>query len=235
MSFTVAAAGPVFVTLTSAAGIVVTTDDVLFPEAGSDVVVTMAAVFVSVPDTVDTTFTVSTRLAAGASVPTVHVTTPLACTPPFVALANVTVPGSVSVTTTFHALDGPALLNVITYTSVSPGAAPAGPVLLTLTFADALTTVATDDVSLPATGSLVAAVPTARFVSVPVAPALTRTYIRSVSDVPDARFPTVHVESPPLHDPTVTFTESIVSPAGTVSRTATPVAVLGPAFDTTTR
>jgi hypothetical protein len=105
----------VFVTLTSAAGIVVTTDAVRSPVSGSVVPDVTAALFVSVPDTVVTTRTVSTRLAPLANAPIAgHVTTPLECDPEFVALTNVTVAGSVSVTTTVAALDGPAFDTVIT-------------------------------------------------------------------------------------------------------------------------
>jgi hypothetical protein len=58
---------------------------------------------------------VSTRLPPLVSVPIAgQVTTPELFEPEFVALTNVTVPGSVSVTATLAALDGPAFDTVIT-------------------------------------------------------------------------------------------------------------------------
>ena len=94
---------------TSATGVtLVTTGEVtLFVLFGSPVGELTPAVFVSEPLAGAATVTVTLLTWPLANVPRLQLTTPLVFTPPPVALTNVTPKGSVSVTTTLLALDGP--------------------------------------------------------------------------------------------------------------------------------
>ena len=79
----------------------------LFVLFGSPVGELTLAVLVSEPLAGAVTVTVILLIWPLANVPNVQLTTPLVFTPPPVALTNVTPKGSVSVTTSLLALDGP--------------------------------------------------------------------------------------------------------------------------------
>jgi hypothetical protein len=108
-------AEPVLPKPTSAAGVtvVMTGTVTLFVLLGSPVGELALAVLVSVPLAGALTVTVRLLTWPLAKVPNVQLTTPLVFTPPPVALTNVTPKGSVSVTTTLLALDGPKFVTDI--------------------------------------------------------------------------------------------------------------------------
>jgi hypothetical protein len=101
--------------VTSATGVtVVTTGGVmLFVELGSPVGELALAVFVSVPEAGAVTVTVTLLTWPLAKVPKLQLTTPLLLAPPPLALTKLTPKGSVSVTTTLLALDGPKFVTDI--------------------------------------------------------------------------------------------------------------------------
>jgi hypothetical protein len=86
----------------------------LFAALGSVVELLTRATFAYVPSSGARTRTVSARLAPLASENVLHVITPLACTPEFVEETYVPPLGSESTSATSAAVDGPALLVVIT-------------------------------------------------------------------------------------------------------------------------
>ena len=94
---------------TSATGVtvVMTGGVTLLVLFGSPVGELMLAVLVSEPLAGAVTVTVTLLTWPLASVPILQFTTPLAFTPPPLALTNVTVAGNVSVTVTLLALEGP--------------------------------------------------------------------------------------------------------------------------------
>src|SRR5437867_3197128 len=113
-------AGPVFVTarLTSSWTVVVTrlpdAEPLLLEESGSMGAASERATLSSVPVVGAVTVAVRDRLAPLARLATAgQVTTPPASVPPLLAEMNVTLPGSVSRTTTVEALDGPLLVTVM--------------------------------------------------------------------------------------------------------------------------
>jgi hypothetical protein len=108
-------AEPVLPRPTSAAGVtvVMTGAVTLFVLLGSTVGELALAVFVSVPLAGAVTVTVTLLTWPLAKVPNVQFTTPLVFTPPPVALTKLTPKGSVSVTTTLLALDGPKFVTDI--------------------------------------------------------------------------------------------------------------------------
>jgi hypothetical protein len=108
-------AAPVLPKPTSATGVtvVMTGSVTLLVLFGSPVGELALAVFVSVPLGGAVTVTVILLIWPLASVPRLQLTTPLVFNPPPVALTNVTVAGSVSVTTTPLALDGPKFVTDI--------------------------------------------------------------------------------------------------------------------------
>jgi hypothetical protein len=108
-------AAPVLPKPTSATGatVVMTGEVMLFVEFGSTVGELALAVFVSVPEAGAVTVTVRLLTWPLVKVPNVQLTTPLVFTPPPVALTKLTPKGSVSVTTTLLALDGPKFVTDI--------------------------------------------------------------------------------------------------------------------------
>jgi hypothetical protein len=108
-------AAPVLPRPTSATGVtvVMTGTVTLFVLLGSTVGELALAVFVNVPLAGAVTVTVTLLTWPLVSVPKLQLTTPLVFTPPPVALTNVTPNGSVSVTTTLLALDGPKFVTDI--------------------------------------------------------------------------------------------------------------------------
>jgi hypothetical protein len=85
----------------------------LFVLFGSTVGELTLAALVSVPEAGAVTVTVTLLTWPLASVPKLQFTTPLVLTPPPEALTNVTPNGSVSVTTTLPALEGPKFVTDI--------------------------------------------------------------------------------------------------------------------------
>ena len=102
-------AGPVLAIIKSATGmtVVITGGLVLFVGFGSPVGVATLAKLVSVPLAGAVTVNVTLLTTPFARLPKFHVTMPLFVVPPPVALTNATPTGSVSVTMTPLALDGP--------------------------------------------------------------------------------------------------------------------------------
>ena len=144
-------AGPVLVVRTSADAVTLVltrlpaAEPLLLAGIGSAVADDDAAMF-STTCGVDgiVTVTVNTCDAPEASdAITGHVTTRPLTVPPPLALTNVTVAGSVSVTTTLLAADGPLLLAVTVYTCVLEASAVAGPDFATATSACSTTVVVT--------------------------------------------------------------------------------------------
>jgi hypothetical protein len=110
-----AGAASVFVTLRFAvAPTVVLVVDRLFAAFGSLAELLARATFAYVPSSGARTRTVSVRLEPLARLNVDHVITPLACTPEFVEETYVPPLGSESTSATSAAVDGPALLVVIT-------------------------------------------------------------------------------------------------------------------------
>jgi hypothetical protein len=108
-------AEPVLPRPTSATGatVVMTGTVTLFVEFGSTVGELTLAVFVSVPLAGAATVTVRLLTWPLVKTPRLQLTTPLVFTPPPVALTKLTPAGSVSVTTTLLALDGPKFVTDI--------------------------------------------------------------------------------------------------------------------------
>ena len=108
----------------SAAGVtVVVSMSELFARAGSDVVADTVAVSVISPSIVVVTTIVTVAVAPNGTTPSGQVTTPAACEQlPWLGVAdtNVTDPGSVSVTTTPVASEGPRFVTVMSYVTSSP-------------------------------------------------------------------------------------------------------------------
>jgi hypothetical protein len=172
---------------------------------------------------------VSALEAPLASENVLHVITPLACTPEFVEATYVPPDGSESTSATSAAVEGPALLVVTTYTSVSPatGLAGAASVFVTDRFAAAPTDV---DVVLrlfAALGSAADELTRATFAYVPSNGARTRTV--SVRLAPLARLNVDHVITPEASEP-LFVEETYVPPLGSESTSATSPAVEGPAL-----
>ena len=106
-----------------------------------------------------TTTAIVGAVAAAASAGRVHVIEALAALmqvhPAPVAATNVTPAGSVSVTETPAASDGPLSTTTRAYVTVPPATTLAGPVLVRARSARALTPVTTDEVLFPGAGSAV--------------------------------------------------------------------------------
>src|SRR5262245_57401919 len=133
-------AGAVFAIETSAlaAVIVVVADAVLLPGFGSASFAVTVAVFVIGGPPAGAVTTMSTgTLAPEASVPRSQVTTPPACEqePLGVTETKVVPAGSVSVSVTFVAGDGPAFAATRWYVMLPPARTPAGPDFVTETSA----------------------------------------------------------------------------------------------------
>jgi hypothetical protein len=108
-------AGPVLPRPTSATAVtvVMTGGVTLLVLLGSPVGELTLAVFVSVPEAGAVTVTVTLLTWPLVNVPRLQLTTPLLLAPPPLALTKVTPNGSVSVTTTPLALDGPKFVTDI--------------------------------------------------------------------------------------------------------------------------
>ena len=161
-----------------------------------------------------------------------HVTTPPDSAPDRFALTKVTPAGRVSLTTTAAASDGPLFVVVSTYVIVSAAFTEAGAVFTICRSAWALTVVATELVSLVATGSPVVVVAAARLVIVPVVGATNVTVYVTVSAsviVPIVGQVTTPPDSVPPFD-----AETNVPDPGNVSVITTLAASLGPRLVTCT-
>jgi hypothetical protein len=202
----------------------------LFVLLGSTVGELALAVFVSVPLAGAATVTVTLLTWPLAKVPNVQLTTPLVFTPPPVALTKLTPAGSVSVTTTLLALDGPKFVTDIVYTRLLDAGTLAVPVLPRPTSAAGVTVVMTGAVTLFVEfGSTVGELALAVFVSVPLAGAVTVTV--TLLTWPLAKVPNVQLTTPLLlAPPPLALTN--VTPNGSVSVTTTLLALDGPKFVT---
>ena len=115
MLFASTEAGPIFPTAKFASGVtvVVTGGVMLFVGVGSGVGDVTLAKFVNEPVAGAVTVTVRFVACAARSVPKFHVTIPLLFAPLPLAVTNETFAGSVSVTMTLLALDGPKFVMLI--------------------------------------------------------------------------------------------------------------------------
>jgi hypothetical protein len=225
-------AAPVLPKPTSATGVtvVMTGAVTLFVLFGSTVGVLTLAVFVSVPLAGAVTVTVTLLTWPLASVPNVQFTTPLLLAPPPLALTNVTPNGSVSVTTTLLALEGPKFVTDIVYTKLLAARTDAEPVLPIATSAIGVTVVMTSRVTLLVLfGSPVGELTLAVLVSEPLVGAVTvtvRLLTWPLASVPKLQFTTPLLLAPPP------LALTNVTPNGKVSVTTTPLALDGPKFVT---
>src|SRR5215831_20453520 len=132
-----------FVIETSAVGAgstCVTSTVRLFDRSGSVVVDVATATLVNdVPFDARTTSVKVCDVPAASVAIVGQVTTFIVRLPPPVALTNVTPAGSVSLTTTFAALDGPLFVTVRVYVRLVPAVTRSGPSLMMATSATAVT------------------------------------------------------------------------------------------------
>ena len=160
-----------------------------------------------------------------------HVITPEACAPEFVALTYVPPLGNESTSATSPAVLGPAFDTVSTYTSVSPATGLAG--LANAFVTDRLAVAPTEEDVVErlsaVAGSLAELLTRATFPYVPSSGA--RTHTVSVRLAPLARLNVDHVITPLAWLPAFVAL-TYVPPLGSESTSATSLAVLGPAFDT---
>jgi hypothetical protein len=148
-----------------------------------------------------------------------------------VADTKVVPAGRTSVTLTLAALLGPALFTVMVYVMLEPAAAVAGPLLVIDRSAFAVTFVLAVELLLPGVGSEVVADTVAVFERLATVFAVTTRAI--VGDAPALTVPRLQVTVlVPEHEPTEGVAETKVVPAGSVSLTVTPAALLGPEFVT---
>jgi hypothetical protein len=202
----------------------------LFVEFGSTVGELTLAVFVSVPLAGAVTVTVTLLTWPLASVPRLQLTTPLLLAPPPLALTNVTPKGSVSVTTTLLALDGPKFVTDIVYTRLLVAGTLAAPVLPEPTSAAGVTVVMTGAVTLfVLLGSTVGELTLATLVSEPLAGAATVTV--TLLTWPLASVPRLQLTTPLVLIP-LPLADTNVTVAGNVSVTTTLLALEGPKFVT---
>jgi hypothetical protein len=166
--------GPFLATLRSAlaaSGVVAT--EVLFAAFGSAVAAVAVAVLATEPVAFGATCTTSANVAEtpDGSVAMVQVVAAQANVGPLVCVCetNVVFAGSVSVSDTVCAFDGPLFTSAIVYVTFVPGAALAGPVLVTARSALVVTVEVAVEVLLAAFGSLVAAAIVAVLAIEPVA------------------------------------------------------------------
>ena len=235
-------AGPVLVIARSADAVtVVFATEVLFAAFGSAVVLDTLDVFDSVaawPGAVTTIVivgAVAPATRAGLVQDAETFPTLLQVHPVPVADTNVMPAGSVSVTVSEAASDGPLFTTTSEYDTDPPATTVAGPVLVIARSADGVTVVLSEELLLAAFGSAVVAATDATFDSTaPWAGAVTVTVIAG-ADVPVASaglvqltdtFPVLVQVQP------VPVAETNVTPAGSVSVTVREAASDGPAFAT---
>ncbi len=233
-------AGPVLVTAKFAEAVtVVFAIAVLLPETGSAVVEATDAVFVIVvgwPGAVTTMVkAVDDPVFQAARVhDTETLPVLLHVQPPLLGLTetNVTPAGSVSVTLTLAASDGPRFCAVTVYVTLLPATTVAGPVLVTARSADGVTFVVAFAELFPATGSEVVVLMAAVLVIVaPWAGAVT-TIVKLV-DEPVAQVARVQVTEMlalllHVQPPLLGVADTNVTPAGKVSNSDTFAASDGP-------
>ena len=231
-------AGPVLTTARSADALTtVTTVELLFPGTGSAVVLDTDAVFDRLPACAGA---VTTTVTSGAVVPVastarVHVTDTL---PVFVhthpapaADTNVTPAGSVSVTDTFAASDGPLSTTDSVYVTFEPAATVAGPVFVIARSALAVTVVLTVELLLAGTGSAVVLDTDAVLDRLAACAGAVTTTVTSGAVVPVASAGRVHVtDTLPVfvHTHPAPPADTNTTPAGNVSVTDTATASDGP-------
>ena len=220
---------------------VVCTVEVLLAGIGSDSAEATDAVLVKVVGAPGVLTAISTFAFADLAIlPRLQVTVPEACVHvPCVGIAErkVTPAGSVSVSVTPVAVDGPKLWTSMSYVSWSFTATGFGePDLETRRFAEGGTTVVTTVELLSlGSGSVSAEVTDAVLVSIAGAPGAVTT-MSTPRDVVLGIEPMLHVTVPDtcVQVPCVGVAETKVTPAGSVSVSVTPVAVDGPALNTLT-
>src|SRR5580765_671250 len=234
------AAGPDLATARSATSstVVVTrlaaAEPLLFVLSGSALLAWARATLTSVPVAGAVTVTEYVSAPPLASVATAgQVTTPAASTPPLSAETKVTPAGSVSTTATLLAGLGPWFVVTMVYVMEPSAVTAAGPDLATARSATSSTVVVTrlaaaEPLLFVLSGSALLASARATLISVPVAGAVTVTLY--VSEAPLASEAAAgQVTTPPASTPPLSA-ETKVTPAGSVSATATLLAGLGPWF-----
>jgi hypothetical protein len=225
-------AAPVLPKPTSATGVtvVMTGEVMLFVLLGSTVGELTVATLVNVPEAGAVTVTVTLLTWPLVKTPRLQLTTPLVFNPPPVALTNVTPKGSVSVTTTLLALDGPKFVTDIVYTRLLDAGTLAAPVLPKPTSATGVTVVMTGTVTLfVLLGSTVGELTLAVFVNEPLAGAVT-VMVRLLT-WPPVNVPRLQLTTPLVFTPPpVALTN--VTPNGRVSVTITLLALDRPKFVT---
>jgi hypothetical protein len=191
----------------------------------------MLAWLVLVPAAVGCTVTVTVTLSPGFIVPIAQVTLPAEGAPqlPCVAVAetNVLLAGSVSVSETPVADDGPAVAMDTLYERLLPWATGLGvAVCETPRSAEPLTVTPAEAALLVKFGSLSAAATEAVLLSVPRVAGATLTTTVTVAPLPLARVPRLQGRAVQL--PWLEATETGLTPAGSVSLTVTAEAELAP-------
>jgi hypothetical protein len=236
-------AGPVFSSDRSAdPATEVVAVEVLFPGTGSAVADDTVAEFVRVtgdPGAVTVTVIVGAVVPV-ASAARVQVTETL---PTFVhvhpapdAETKVTPAGSVSRTDSDAASEGPRSLTTRLYVTVPPAGTEAVPVLTSERSAEAVTVVDADELLFPGTGSAVAEVTDAVFVTEPACAGAVTTTVMVGAVAPVTRAGRVQVtETLPafVQVQPAPLAETNPTPAGRVSVTVSDAASDGPAFATT--
>jgi hypothetical protein len=208
----------------------------LLTRTGSAVVADTLAWFVIVPPEDGTTLISTLAFAPFAMVPSGHVTVPADCEQlPCAEVADwkVTPLGSVSVTDTPVAADGPALLTPKVYVSSCPDDTGSGASDFVIErSATGFTVVAAPAELLAGVGSLTLEDTLAVFVIVPVDWGVT--LIWTLAPAPLAMVPSGHVTVPPDCEqlPCDDVADLNVTPLGSVSLMLTPVALEGPALPT---
>ena len=236
-------AGPVLVIARSAdAETPVVTDEVLSVGSGSAVVLDTDAVLVNDPawaGAVTVTVIVG-AVAPVASTGRVQVAdtfpTFVHAQPVPVADTNVTPAGSVSVTDTFAASDGPPLTTTSEYVNDPPAVTVGGPSLVIDRSADAVTAVTAVEVLFARTGSNVADDTDAVLVRVAAWPGAVTVTVTTGAAVPVARPAVVQVtETLPtfVQVQPVPVADTSTTPTGSVSVTVSEAASDGPLFTTT--
>jgi hypothetical protein len=202
----------------------------LFVLFGSPVGVLTVATLVSEPLAGAVTVTVTLLTWPLVKAPKLQLTRPLLFNPPPVALTKVTLAGSVSVTTTLLALDGPKFVTEIVYVRLLVALTTAGADLPSPTSATGVTVVPTGElVLLPGFGSAVVEVTVALFVTAPLAGAVT--VIVTFVVPPLTRFPKTQLTIPALVVPPLLALMNTMF-VGNTSLATTLLAVEGPEFVT---
>src|SRR5450631_41206 len=239
---TVTCLGPVFTRDRSAtAPTAVLTLEELLAGSGSGVVLETAAVLDS---SAACSGAVTTTVIAAADVPVardgaVQVTETLTALvqvqPGPAADTKLTPAGSVSVTETALASEGPALATVSRYVTEPPGVTLAGPVLMTERSAETPTVVLAVETLFAGTGSTMLEETVAVLDSVVATPGAVTTTVIGDADVPLARVGTVQVtETFPafVHVHPAPVADTKATPGGSASVTVAAVASDGPALAT---